>query len=276
VASGGVLWYNEMNILRIMTSDLHQKRKKIHQRVVIRIAEVIGTLSAFVVIFSTLMILSNWPAYSRIIQDWIDPQAMAQRGGVTITEVDEKTAELNQQIEAFKPSFEGSPSSLKNFSLASLGQLHPDEMRLEVPKVFEGTIPVKTVEAENFDFKDLYTSENIIQESLREGVVHYPYTANPDQYGNVFITGHSSYYPWDKGRYKDIFALLHKLEIGDEYSIYYNGKKFTYRVREIFEVKPDDISVLEQPTDQKISTLMTCTPVGTVLKRLIVRADLVE
>jgi len=253
-----------------MSVELHQKRKKIHQKVVIRMAEIVATVSAFVLIFSTLMVMSNWPAYSRIIQDWIDPQAMAHLG----QELDQ-TPKNSQQQDVPAPTF-----SFKNeekfFQLADLGEMYPEEMRLEVPKVFDGTIPVKNVDVKDFDFKDLYTSENKIQEALRQGVVHYPFTANPDQYGNVFITGHSSYYPWDEGRYKDIFALLHKLEIGDEYSLYYKGKKYTYRVQEIFEVKPDDVSVLEQPTDQKISTLMTCTPVGTVLKRLIVRAELVN
>lgn len=259
-----------------MSYELHQKRRKIHQKVVIRMAELVATMTAFVLIFSTLMLLSNWPAYSRIIQDWIDPQAMAENAGASIVSLGEKKAELLRgQIDSLRPNFEDS-SSPSSFQLASLGELYPEEMRLEVPKVFEGTVPVRTVDIQDFDFKDLYTSENKIQEVLREGVVHYPYTANPDQYGNVFITGHSSYYPWDKGRYKDIFALLHKLEIGDEYSIYYKGEKFTYRVKEKFEVKPDDVSVLEQPTDQKISTLMTCTPVGTVLRRLIVRAELVQ
>ncbi|MGE3278843.1 MAG: sortase [Candidatus Altimarinota bacterium] len=259
-----------------MSYELHQKRRKIHQRVVTRMAELVASMTAFVLIFSTLMLLSNWPAYSRIIQDWIDPQAMAQKGVASIIALEEEKSEvLQEQVDSLRPSFEQS-SSQNPFRLASMGELYPEEMRLEVPKVFEGTVPVKTVDIQDFDFKDLYTSENKIQEVLREGVVHYPYTANPDQYGNVFLTGHSSYYPWDKGRYKDIFALLHKLEIGDEYSIYYKGEKYTYRVKEKFEVKPDDVSVLEQPTDQKISTLMTCTPVGTVLRRLIVKAELVE
>jgi LPXTG-site transpeptidase (sortase) family protein len=257
-----------------MSGELQQKRKKIHQKVVIRMAEIVATFSAFVLIFSTLMLLSNWSAYSRIIQDWIDPQVMAERGETPFKTPDNQAS--SAYFDALQPRFDASKSLSQPFQLASLGDLYPEEMRLEVPKVFAGTIPIITVDIEDFDFKDLYTSENKIQDTLRTGVVHYPYTANPDQYGNVFITGHSSYYPWDKGQYKDIFALLHKLEIGDEYSIYYKGKKFTYRVKEKFEVKPDDISVLEQPTDQKISTLMTCTPIGTVLRRLIVRAELVE
>lgn len=256
-----------------MTQEIDKKRLKIHQKVVIRMAEMVATASAFLIIFITLMTLSNWPAYSRIIQDWIDPRAMAVTIDHSIN-IDE--AELRQQVKKIETSFENTNKKEPLFQLNSLGDLYPEDMLLEVPKVFSGIIPIKKVEVDNFNFKDLYASENKIQEALREGVVHYPFTANPDQYGNVFITGHSSYYPWDEGKYKEIFALLHKLEIGDEYAIYFKGKKFQYLVKEIYEVKPDDVSVLEQPTDKKISTLMTCTPVGTVLKRLIVKAELVD
>jgi len=239
-------------------------------------AEMVSTVTAFVVIFSTLITLSNWPAYSLILQDLIDPQAMVTiiddvDGGVTVPVPDPVPVQPLITPDALKQAGDDHEQS---FSLADLGDLYPDEMRLEVPKVFKGTIPVKDVDVKDFNFKDLYASENVIQDTLREGVVHYPYTANPDQFGNVFITGHSSYYPWDKGRYKDIFALLHKLNVGDEYSITFKGKKYHYVVKEVFEIRPDDVSVLEQPIDQKISTLMTCTPVGTTLRRLIVRGEL--
>lgn len=256
-----------------MSSDLLQKRKKIHQNVVVRMAEMVSTMTAFCLIFSVLLTLSNWPAYSRIIQDWIDPTVMAQNDSHTTPEPESADTRVE------KPDLKNHPDAQKassSFSLADLGELYPEEMRLEVPKVFSGSIPVKYVDVQHFDFKDLYSSENVIQNALREGVVHYPYTANPDQFGNVFITGHSSYYPWDEGQYKEIFALLHKLEVGDDYFITYKGKKYTYRVTEVFEIKPDDVSVLEQPVDKKISTLMTCTPIGTTLKRLIVRAELIQ
>lgn len=255
-----------------MASFLHQQRTLVHRRVVTSITEMISLFTAFVLIFTGLLIMSNWPAYSLVFQDWIDPGAMAKRQ-VADNPEDSGFRFQSPSLLATSPKDQGQENL---FSLADLGELYPGDMRLEVPKVFSGTIPVKKVEVKDFDFKELYASENKIQESLREGVVHYPYTANPDQYGNVFITGHSSYYPWDKGRYKEIFALLHKLEKGDQYLIYYKGGKYTYQVTDIFEVGPDDVSVLEQPVDQKISSLMTCTPIGTVLRRLIVRGELVQ
>ena len=113
--------------------------------------------------------------------------------------------------------------------------------------------------------------EQTFQNDLKEGVVHYPGTANPGEPGNVFITGHSSYYLWDTGRYKDVFARLNQLKPGDDIVLYYNQKKYHYVVRERKEVQNDDISVLDQGTE-KILTLMTCSPVGTNFRRLVVVA----
>ncbi len=148
----------------------------------------------------------------------------------------------------------------------------PPDTRIIIPKIAKNipiiTVPESSLRAENWD-----QLEKDIQDGLRDGVVHYPGTAEPGEEGNVFITGHSSYYPWDSGRYKDVFASLHDLEVGDHYFIYNNGKKYEYVIRERKIVKPNDTSVLQQPEGQKISTLMTCTPVGTTLNRLILKAE---
>jgi len=79
-----------------------------------------------------------------------------------------------------------------------------------------------------------------------------------------------------QSKYKSVFALLNKLKVGDTYSVYYQGDLYTYRIFDIQEVKPNNVSVLDQPTDKRMSTLMTCTPVGTALNRLIIRADEID
>ncbi|NJP03742.1 class E sortase [Candidatus Gracilibacteria bacterium] len=99
---------------------------------------------------------------------------------------------------------------------------------------------------------------------------------SPGQPGNFFLTGHSSYYAWDNGRYKDVFALLHELKAGDIVDVYWEGKKYEYKLRESKVIPPTETSVLKQPTDRSIITLMTCTPVGTNKNRLIWIGDLVE
>lgn len=110
-----------------------------------------------------------------------------------------------------------------------------------------------------------------IDKLLLEGVVHYPDTAMPGERGNVFITGHSSYYWWSNGKFNNVFSILDKLVVGDTINIIYNYKRYTYEVRSMKIVFPTDISVLDQGGGNELS-LMTCTPVGTNYKRLIVKA----
>lgn len=257
-----------------MLVSTFEKQRKIHHNVLEKIASNVALISSFVMIFSIIFLLMNWPAYSKILQGWIDANVLKSREFIN-TDVISNPSDEVPALEISLPKATTSQSREPTFS--DFGTLYPNEMRLELPKVFDGTIPINMVDVKNFQLKDLYaSSENEIQKALRDGVVHYPYTANPNQFGNVFITGHSSYYPWAKGRYKDIFATLERLSLGDRYFIYFQGEKYTYQVYEIFEVQPDDVSVLEQPLDKKISTLMTCTPVGTTLRRLIVKAELVN
>jgi sortase A len=133
-------------------------------------------------------------------------------------------------------------------------------------------IPKINVEAPILYLKT--TNNADILEAIKNGVGHYQGTALPGRMGNVFLTGHSSYYWWSKGKYNQVFALLDRLIIGDLIYVYYKGDKFVYRVNQSFVVKPNQVEVLA-PSPKPILTLMTCTPVGTNLKRLIVQADLV-
>lgn len=118
--------------------------------------------------------------------------------------------------------------------------------------------------------------ENTMLEYLQKGIVHYAGTALPGQgKGPIFITGHSSYYWWDKGQYKTVFVNLDKLENGDEIGIGYENKVYVYKVYEKIVVKPEQVEVLN-PVDEPILALMTCVPIGTNNKRLIVRAKEIE
>ncbi len=122
----------------------------------------------------------------------------------------------------------------------------------------------------NFDQQKI--DETQFQIALRSGVVHYPNTANPGEVGNVVIFGHSSSVWWAKGDYKFVFAPLHDLEQGNKIYVEYAGTRYIYRVTGSKVVSPDDVSVLEQ-TKEKRLTLITCTPVGSDTDRLIIEAE---
>lgn len=153
-------------------------------------------------------------------------------------------------------------------------EIYPPDMRIIIPRINQN-VPVVGVKNENLISRKWDELEADIQKSLRNGVIHYPGTALPGDNGNVVITGHSSYYAWDAGRFKDVFALLHDVKIGDRIVVYFNQKKFVYEINKIKVVLPKDVDVLS-PSQTEQLTLITCTPIGTNLKRLIVTAKLIE
>ncbi len=151
----------------------------------------------------------------------------------------------------------------------------PDDNRIIIPRINKN-IPITDVSDETVIYSErLQDIEDSLQDALKGGVVRYPGTAVPGEQGNVFLTGHSSYYLLAPGDYKDVFALLHKMELGDEVIVYYNQKKVRYKVNEIKEVWPNEVEILEQTNDYRL-TLMTCTPIGTNLRRLVVTAIQVQ
>lgn len=114
-------------------------------------------------------------------------------------------------------------------------------------------------------------AESDIQLALRRGVVHLGTTAEPGQPGNVSLFGHSSGQPWAPGDYKFVFTLLDKLKPGDKIFIDHKGQRYIYKVTGSRTVMPDEVSVVNQGNGHNL-TLITCTPVGTSLKRLVVSA----
>ncbi len=121
------------------------------------------------------------------------------------------------------------------------------------------------------DYSVTTTDENAIENSLENGVVHYPTTALPGQKGNTAYFGHSSNNIFNPGKYKFAFVLLHTLVPGDLFYITYNGKVYSYRVYQKQVVEPSDVAVLNDVADKTATaTLITCDPPGTSLHRLVV------
>lgn len=118
-------------------------------------------------------------------------------------------------------------------------------------------------------------SNNAILAALHNGVVHYPDTALPGQPGNVVIFGHSSEDWWDTGKYKFIFVLLDKLKVGQLVYLTYQGHQYEYEVSGSQVVQPTYVQALD-PTAVPTLTLITCSPVGTSLRRLVVTATQVS
>lgn len=100
--------------------------------------------------------------------------------------------------------------------------------------------------------------------------------SRPGQVGNTVLSGHSSNDIIDNGSYKFIFARLEQMNNGDTFYINYEGKRFAYVITKKEVVLPTEVSKLVYETDKPVVTLITCTPLGTALKRLLVTAEQVS
>ncbi len=221
-----------------------------------------------VIVFAAIYIVLNWQALKLIAVHYWD----VWHGFESPLE------DLVASKQAPPETLLSSASQSKEHFAALIPQLNievfPVDTRIIIPRINQN-VPVIGVKNENLIARRWDQLEADIQKSLRNGVVHYPGTALPGDNGNVVITGHSSYYAWDQGRFKDVFALLHDVRMGDKVVVYFNQKKFVYEVDNIKTVAPKDVDVLARTKKEQL-TLITCTPIGTNLKRLVVTAKLVE
>lgn len=98
-------------------------------------------------------------------------------------------------------------------------------------------------------------------------------TPVPPDKGNTVIEGHSTlpqlFNPSD---YHTIFANVHKLQEGDELLVNVANITYTFKIFSITVVDPTDTTPLEQSFDDSYLTIITCTPPGTIWKRLIIKA----
>ena len=140
-----------------------------------------------------------------------------------------------------------------------------------LPELSDNNLKVPTIDVVAPITWKVNNDPESVSDNLINGLIHIDGTALPGERGNVFITGHSSNYPWVKSNYNNVFALLNKVVVGDVVHLKYGNQDYLYRVNDIKVVQPDDLSPMTQ-TSTPTLTLMTCTPVGTSLRRLIVTA----
>ncbi len=171
-----------------------------------------------------------------------------------------------------------------------LGQGQIDEV--QVPSNTNASVPARpTLERgepdhlwipdRNIDTPIIYISEEENnndghQAALAKGVVHYPDTVVPGEYGNPYIFGHSSDYFWKPGSYKQVFKPLIDVPVGTLVRITnHEGELFIYKIIETRIVGPKEVSALDQYNyERKMLTLQTSWPLNTALKRFLAIAEL--
>lgn len=101
-------------------------------------------------------------------------------------------------------------------------------------------------------------------------------TAFPTFEGNSVITGHV----YDSNGKPGPFNNLGKLRYGDKIYVQAYGFKYTYEVREVLTVKPDDLKAILKPEKFSWITLLTCKDYieekDSYASRLLVRSVLVK
>ena len=122
--------------------------------------------------------------------------------------------------------------------------------RIEIPKI-DVNIPIL---------------EGTSKKNLKVGAGHITGTSKPGSIGNTALAAHRSH------TYGRMFHRLDEVEIGDIIKITTSDGTFEYTVYKIHVVEPDDVSVLYRSKDERVLTLITCTPLYIASHRLVVHA----
>lgn len=103
-------------------------------------------------------------------------------------------------------------------------------------------------------------------DQLQRGIGHYPESPLPGQAGNVAMAGHRT-------TYGQPFHNVDELEAGDQIFFTTLQGEFVYRVTGLEIVKPDEVHILEDQGDDRL-TLIACHPKYSLAERIIVHAEL--
>lgn len=255
--------------------------KQIQQKAIF----IVKYFSTSIVIFAVLLVASNYEAYYNIIHSNIYAEEYAQKTqsiieSVAASEIAEKNIAGENGSGSITNVIEKNNHNINVYgkiktNVVDLGiDIAPYENRIIIPRIGKN---VPLLDISQTHVSGANELNNIFMKELGNGVIRYPGSAQPGEDGNSFIFGHSSNFPWIKGEFNDVFALLDDVIPGDEIIIYYEQEKFVYRIDEKNVIKPGDVSVLKaQEEDKKQISLMTCWPIGTTLNRLILTGELIS
>ncbi|MBI3070470.1 MAG: sortase [Candidatus Levybacteria bacterium] len=158
-----------------------------------------------------------------------------------------------------------------NFGTILLG---PKEQIL-IPKDTEFSILIPKIGASARVFPNVdSSSQDEFLPILQKGIAHAKGTVFPGMKGNIYLFAHSADNFWNIGRYNAVFYLLKDLVKGDSVVVFFQNRRYNYKVEELKIVDASDVSYLveSQKQDQQTLILQTCWPPGTTWKRLVVLA----
>ncbi|MBM3210204.1 sortase [Candidatus Saccharibacteria bacterium] len=123
------------------------------------------------------------------------------------------------------------------------------------------------------------TDHDSQMKAMENGVAQFAIpgaNANPGEAGNFVVSGHSSNDAFAPGDYKFIFAQNEKLTQGDTIYVNHQNTRYTYSITDMKVVLPSEVSAVQIATDKPMLTLISCVPLGTADKRLLIFAEQVS
>lgn len=180
----------------------------------------------------------------------------------------QKTSELGKVLERTNPT---SVPQNENF-LASV--LSGEKEQILVPPSTEFSIVIPKIGASEAITPNVDPSnEKEYLSVLSHSIAHAKGSAFPGLNGTTYLFAHSADNFWNVGRYNAVFYLLKELAPGDDIAVFFQGKRYNYKVSETKIVDANDTSYIQSNIGKgEQLILQTCWPPGTTWKRLLIFA----
>lgn len=274
--------------LRVYRKDFHPKRRKV-ATLISYSSFVAGSLLLFWALYPIL----SFELYSRLFfkQSVTTPIPSTQIAtAIKLSQsVDTNIYAYAGNVKDFTHASEWFPLSQQSKTSLTMKnegakKLLPGGQVSEIPAVINGTQAIVPAAVPVHQFWLSIPKLNIQRahvevggEDLAKSLIHFLPVSLPGENGNVVVFGHSTLPQlYNTNDYKSIFTYLPSLEKGDRLVTNVADTNYEYEVYDMFVVKPDQISVLDQQYDASYLTLITCVPPGTYWNRLVVKAKLIR
>jgi LPXTG-site transpeptidase (sortase) family protein len=152
-----------------------------------------------------------------------------------------------------------------NFNDSENYEYSDKEDSVEIPKI-EVTAPLVFVDSQEI---------NELKKGLDLGVVHFADSVLPGQPGQSIVLGHSAPPSYPKIKYYWVFVRIDELVEEDEIYVFFNNRKYEYRVTHKFFLEKGEEVPQDSLTDNKsVLLLISCWPPETGTRRIAVEAEL--
>ncbi len=237
-----------------MGNVYYKKIKTLEKRKILRLLSLALVLTGFLVIIYVFFPLFSWQIY--FAQNFAAQNIQSPIPKNTIVSAN-----------TFGTLLSSASNSLNGVDYTNAQNWFPNYryQKNGIPKILSYTISIPKLNVKN-------AVVSTVDSDLAKHLVNYYGTAIPSEKGNAVIFGHSTLPQlYNKKDYKTIFSNLYKLSSGDEILVNSENVNYKYIVESSTVIDPDNTTILEQNYNDSFITLVTCTPPGTIWKRLAVK-----